>query len=125
MTQKFVLRLLDADDQLLAWTTVYAAPRPQGRPRSCPFYPIEATWLTIERDGIASKVTIHWCDLDLARVGQPIEAVHVSAGQRFLFTWIEPVWLVPTGGQDVPLPTVTERQSVTVAVPTAQLGVTA
>jgi hypothetical protein len=123
MRSKFVLRLLDDADQLLAWTTVYAAPRPQGRPRSCPFYAIEPTKLVIERDGMASKVTIHWCDLDLARIGQPMEPVQVSAGQVCAFVWIEPVWLVPTGGQDVPLPTVTERQSVTVGVPTASLGV--
>ena len=114
MAEKFVLRLLDAKDQLLAWATVYAAPKPQGRPHSCPFWPVEgrSTSMPVDRSGIATKVTVHWCDLDLARLGQPIEPLALTAGQVVTFVWLEPVWLVPATGQEVPLPPVTERGSV-------------
>lgn len=125
MTAKFVLRLLDESDQLLAWATVTATAKPQGRPRSCPFYADAPTPLVIERDGLATSLTIHWCDLDLARRGQPIEPVPVQVGQVMTFGWIEPVWLVPGSAQDVPLPTITERRAVTIGVPAGGIGLRA
>lgn len=121
MVQKFVVRLLDDADTLLAWAEVYASPRPQGERRSCPFWAPGQTSFPIERDGIASKITVHWCDLDIARVGPPLEHVTVSAGQVFAFTWMQPIWLV-AGMQDVPLPAVTLRQSATLSPPTGALA---
>jgi hypothetical protein len=120
MAQKFVVRVLDADDALLAWAEVHAEPRPQARGASCPFFPITPTQFPIERDGVAAKLTIHWCDLDIARLTSLLEPTPVRTGQVFTFTWIEPVWLV-TGMREVPLPAVTLRQSVALAVPTGQL----
>lgn len=122
MTQKFVVRLLDAEDTLLAWAEVYASPKPQGQRRSCPFWADGPTQFLIEQDGVASKVTIHWCDLDLARLGTPIEPTPVQVGQIFNWTWIEPVWLVPATEKDVPLPAVTVRKSVTLNVPPGTLA---
>lgn len=121
MTQKFVVRLLDDHDALLSWAEVYAEPRPQDRGASCPFFPVSGpTSFLIEQDGTVSKLTIHWCDLDVARVSPLMESVAVKTGQVFAFNWIEPVWLVP-GMRDVPLPAVTLRQSVTLAPPTGSL----
>lgn len=122
MESKFVVRLLDANDQLLAWSTVMATARPVGGGRSCPFFAPGATMLPIERDGLAVKISVHWCDLDIARVRDVAhegEGVAVTAGTTMSFTWIEPVWLVP-GMQGVPLPGVTVG-STTVSVPIGNL----
>lgn len=113
---KFVVRLLDADDQLLAWTTVQAVPRPQERGASCPWFATEPTVFVIERDGLATKTSIHWCDLNIARVNALLEPLPVRSGQVATFTWVEPVWLV-SGMSDVPLPAVTVRQSVEIEPP--------
>jgi len=122
MTQeKFVVRLLDKEGNLLSWTTVYAAPKPSERGASCPFWPIGPTQFIVERDGVAEEITVHWCDLDIARRKEVGEALPVSVGQVFNFTWLEPVWLV-SGMRDVPLPTVTVRAPVAVSVPTGNLA---
>lgn len=118
--EKFVVRLLDAEGQLLAWTTVWAEPKPQARGGSCPFFATEPTTFVAERSGRAVETTIHWCDLDVARRQALAEPVAIEAGQVLRFAWLEPVWLVP-GMRDVPLPAVTVREPVSVAVPVGSL----
>jgi hypothetical protein len=121
MEQKFVVRLLDAQGELLAWAEVWAEPAPQARGASCPFWPkVRQTVLPVERDGLATEISVHWCELDVARRQQLLEPMPVTAGQAGTFHWLEPVWLVP-GMRDVPLPAVTERASVTITVPTGVL----
>lgn len=120
MTSKFVVRLLDEADQLLAWAEVWATAAPQRDGASCPFWAKEPTQFLIDADGLAAKVAIHWCDLDVARVQNLVEAVPVTTGTVCNFAWIEPVWLVP-GMRDVPLPAVTVRATVTLAPPTGTL----
>lgn len=120
MATKFVVRLLDPDDQLLAWTTVWADPKPQEGRASCPFWPTGATQFAIEQAGVVTRMSVHWCDLDIARVSQPMEPTAVQVGQVFTFAWLEPVWLV-AGMRDVPVPPVTVRESVTLVVPTGSL----
>jgi hypothetical protein len=119
--QKFVVRLLDAEGALLSWSTVYAVSKPQARPAaSCPFVAPTHTTFVIERDGVASQISVHWCDLDVARRQALLEPVPVQALQVFTFAWIEPVWLV-AGMRDVPLPSVTVRAPVAIGVPTGSL----
>lgn len=122
--EKFVVRLLDAESRLLAWAEVWAQPTPQAARASCPFWPIAPTQFVIERDGVAAQVSVHWCDLDIARIGNitPRQPVHV--GQIFTHIWLEPVWLT-AGMTDVPLPPVTIRAKVKVGIPTAALGMRA
>lgn len=122
MTARFIVRLLDAAGELLAWAEVHATARPQGRPRSTPFFQDAPTWFVIERDGLASQVTIHWPDLDVVRVGPEMVAVPVLAGQRFEFTWLGPVWMVEGSQVDVPMPAVTVRAPVKVDVPLGAMG---
>ena len=118
--QKFVVRLLDAAGALLAWATVYARPSPQPAPAaSCPFLAPGPTTFVIESDGLAVALSIHWCDLDVARL-QMLDPVQVQAGQVFAFAWLEPLWLV-AGMRDVPLPPVTVRAPVAITVPLGQL----
>lgn len=117
---KFVVRLLDANGALLAWTTVWAEPRPQAQRASCPFWPTTPTQFTIEQAGVVASLSIHWCELDIARRGQSFEPVAVAPGQVFNFTWMEPVWLV-AGMRDVSLPAVTVRDPIVIGVPTGSL----
>jgi hypothetical protein len=123
MTARFIVRLLDADGQLLSWADVLAEARPQGRPRSTPFFSLNPTRFVIERDGVASRITIHWADVDVARVGPDMTPTPVQAGQVFTFTWLGPVWLIEGSQQDVPLPAVTVRAPVAIGVPAGGMGV--
>lgn len=118
--QKFVVRLLSADATLLAWAQTHAEPKPQDRGASCPFWPIDATRFIVEQSGEAVELSIHWCELDVARRRELVEPVHVEAGQMFDFHWIEPIWLVP-GTRDVPLPAVTVREPIVISTPTGML----
>lgn len=118
--EKFVVRLLDDAGALLSWAEVRAEPRPQERGASCPFWPVGPTLFVIEQDGFASRISVHWCDLDVARVQSVVESTPVSVGQVLTFAWIEPIWLVP-GQRDVPLPAVTIRQAVSLSPPTGSL----
>ena len=117
MPTKFVVRLLDAEDALLAWSEVSADPSPQApRGASCPFFAPGPTLFPIERAGRAVKITVHWCDLDVARLATPIAPLEVVVGQVVRYDWIEPLWLVP-GMRDVPLPAVTVRAPIAIGVP--------
>lgn len=114
--EKFVVRLLDASAELLGWAEVYAEPKPQARGASCPFWPVAATQFLIERDGVATEISVHWCDLDVARREAILEPTLVHAGQLVNFGWITPIWLV-SGMRDVPLPGITVRAAVSIGVP--------
>jgi hypothetical protein len=123
-TEKFVVRLLDADGRLLAWAELVAVPKPQARGASCPLWATGPTLFAVEHAGMATEVSIHWCDLDVARRASLIEPAAVEVGQVFAFAWIEPVWLV-AGMRDVPLPGVTVRRSVTIGIPVGELAAVA
>lgn len=123
MTEKFVVRLLSADDLLLAWTEVYATSQPEHGRASCPFWaPQNMSTFLIETSGTASKLSIHWCDLDVARVQAILEPLAVTAGDLCQFAWLEPVWLV-SGMRDVPMPSTTVKTSVKIQPPLGGFGV--
>lgn len=121
MTEKFVIRLMDTDDRLLAWTEIRATSKLQGSRRSCPFFADGLTRFAVEQAGTATKVVIHWCELDLVRL-QEVEPTPVEPGQVFNYAWIGPVWLVPAMEKDIGLPPVTVRQSVQVGVPVGMIA---
>jgi hypothetical protein len=104
----------------LAWAEVYATAKPQDRAGSCPFM-ANQTQFVVTQDGTATRISVHWADLDVARVQDIVEPVAVKAGQVVNFSWIEPVWLVP-GMRDVPLPPVTVGRSVQLAPPRGDLA---
>lgn len=120
MTARFIVRLLDASSRLLAWAEVMATAKPQDRAGSCPFWPTVPTQFVIEHDGTPTQISVHWADLDVARV-QAVDSGDVTAGQVVTLSWVEPVWLVP-GMRDVPLPQVTVRAPVAIGVPTGGIG---
>jgi hypothetical protein len=121
MIARFIVRLLTAEGDLLAWSEVHAQAKPQGRPRSTPFMAMGPTSFVIERDGIASQLSVHWADLDVARATPLMQATPVQLGQVVRFDWIEPVWMVKGSEVDVPLPPVTVRAQVTIAPPVGSL----
>lgn len=121
MQVTFIVRLLTADHALLAWARVPAEARPQATRASCPFFATGPSWFDIEQDGEVACLTVHWPDLDIARIAT-LQPTPVQAGQRFLLSWLEPVWLT-AGMQNVPLPAVTEREPVRIGVPTGGLGI--
>lgn len=121
MTQRFIVRVLDMAGTLLAWAEVFATAKPQERGASCPFWPTTPTQFATTAAGIASEVTIHWADLDVARRQAILEPVQLAVGQIFTFAWLEPIWLVP-GMRDVPLPAVTVGTPVAIAVPVGALA---
>lgn len=121
MTQRFVVRLLAADDRLLSWAEVYAEARPQPGRASCPFFAQPGlTKFLIEEAGTVTKLAVHWPDLDVARVRE-LPATDVLPLQMFDYVWLEPVWLVG-GMANVVLPAVTVRKPVQVAPPVGGLA---
>lgn len=123
MQGKFVVRFCDADLRVLAWATVYATPQPQGRPSSCPWRGPRQTPIIFTESGVVSRLLIHWTDCDLVREAPWGEPVTVAVGTTAVYTWVEPIWLVPPGGYQGALPAVTIGESVAVGVPAGGIGV--
>lgn len=115
MVQRFVIRLMSDQDELLSWAEVMAEARPQGRPRSTPFMALGPTPLVIEKSGLAASIIVHWPDLDLVRRTPLMNPTPVDVGLCFRFDWIEPVWMVKGADADIPLPQVTVRKNVAIA----------
>lgn len=123
LSNKFVIRILDAEHQLLGWAEVYPKLHPGIGRASCGFVTTTPTKFLIEQDGDARYLVVHWCDPDLARIVEIMGApVAVKKDQIVQYAWVEPVWLI-SGMRDVPMPTVTVRQSVEIGVPTGSIGV--
>lgn len=125
---KFVVRVLSEDNQLLAWAEVEGKPEPQDRSKSasCPFWPADGTRkinFIADAAGLATKISVHWCDLDIARVSNVFGGggVEVHPGQAFTFHMLEPLWLT-AGMKDVPLPSVTIRKHIILSPPTGSLA---
>ena len=65
MTQRFIVRLLDANDRLLAWADVHATAKPHApRGASCPFVapptPIEGIYAAVTRRTIDGQHPDGW-----------------------------------------------------------------
>jgi hypothetical protein len=120
MIATFIVRLLTASGELLGWTRVRAQAKPQSNGGSCPFWALEPTAFPIETAGTATQISVHWADLDVARVF-PIEPIETIVGQWAQWAWLEPVWLV-AGQRDVPLPMTCERESIVIGVPVGVMG---
>lgn len=95
MIASFIVRLLDAEGNLLAWTEVMAKSEPQGRPRSTPLNAQAPSEFVITRDGLASHIAIHWASEDVARLTELMNPTQVNVGQVMRFDWIQPLYLLP------------------------------
>lgn len=113
---KFVVRLLTGAGDLLAWAELFLSPQAGGT-----FASTIPTAFPIEADGVATAISIHWTDLDIARLVPLPASLPVASGQLMQFAWHQPVWSV-AGEANVPKPTVTVRGPVVVTPDVGSLG---
>jgi hypothetical protein len=115
----FVVRLLDGDGALLAWSRVPTRARLDGA--TALLLATSQTRFLITRSGTTARLSIEWPEMaGLART-EPVSQMAVTEGQAFDFLWLSPVWRVH-GDRDAPKPAVTEGGSVTIIVPTGALA---
>ena len=119
MREKFVVRLVDQQYNVLAWAVVHATPKSLSR-ACCQFWPDEQTKLVITQGGRAVGLAIHWTDYDVAKFAPLPTEVEVAAGMIFDFNWAQPVWVID--GQDIPLHAVTVSRSLEIGPPTGTLN---
>lgn len=120
MKTKSVVRVLDREQQLLAWAEVWLETRGDGalwatRPRVAP----------VERAGTPCELSIHLADINYEVLPRPSFAHKaVEPGDQIVLDWRhQPV--VKFGDPPQNLPPVTVRQSVVVGIPVGDLGVVA
>jgi hypothetical protein len=115
MTTKIVVRLLDADNELLGWAEHAAHARGDGK-----LWSQAPVTIMVERDGVPVCVSLHWADLNVeSRI--PCPSVRVSVGQTVTI-FAAQVPMLTLGEPPKGLPAVTVG-SVVVGVPTGGLGV--
>ncbi len=115
LTTRLIIRVIDADELLLAWTDIEAEARGDGR-----LWSTISPLLLVERAGTPHTLSVHWPDVHVeARTPLTLEAVTI--GSTITLPWENtPVLIVgPVPG---PLPPVTVRGSIQIGVPVGSLG---
>lgn len=136
MTQKFVIRLLTEDGELLAWCEEHIKPEANKAEGNCRFK-VDSSTFRVLKGGTATFIAIHWCDLDVSRkmetFGGPFEIPESQVGGTARLDWMQAIWgvkgttYVPKsvwivqGDTGVPLPPVVVG-SITLTPPTAAIG---
>ncbi len=118
MAIRCILRVLDADGQLLAWAELQAETRGNGAIWATqPFMCEEA-----DRSGQGVKLNVHWPDLNI-HITHAVTPITVQEGRPVVLAWPSdrPLMAFPT--DPTPLPPVTVRTSVAIGVPAGCLGV--
>lgn len=117
MSEKFVLRLLDANRELLAWAE-------ENLVLNGARYHTDTTRFHVYTKGVPDKISIEWCDQNLVRETDTVIATmkKVSPGDVLDFHWkLDVIWdtshHVGTPRSQVILPPVTVRQSIAIGVP--------
>jgi len=105
-TQKFVIRLLTTEGELLGWTEEHLEPE-VSKSEGCVRFKTDKSTFQILKAGTASFLSIHWCDLDVARklepTGGPMVIPESHVGKLAQMHWMSSIWGVQ-GNTDVPLP---------------------
>jgi len=115
MTTKIVLRLLDAENQLLGWSEHFAVARGDGK-----LWSQGTVTITAERAGDPVCVSLHWADVNVeTRI--PCPPAHVSAG-RTIAIFAPHTPMVTLGIPPTNLPPVTVG-SVAIGIEAGRLGV--
>lgn len=117
MSEKFVIRLLDAKRELLAWAE-------ENLVLNGARYHTDTTRFHVYTKGVPDKISIEWCDQNLVRETDTVIATmkHVSPGDVLDFHWkLDVIWDTSrhhgTPRSQVVLPPVTVRQSIAIGVP--------
>lgn len=112
MQTMFIVRLLDAERQVLAWTKIPAETRGDGR-----LWAMQAFVAEVEQNGTAVAMNYHWPDVHCYTTVPLPHGVPVTAGQVVSLPLAD---LIHIPSEPLPLPPVTVRSSVTTAVGTAR-----
>ncbi len=111
---RLVVRVLDADNRLLAWAPVPAEMRGDG-----------CLWVTgvhpapVEAVGVPAWISVHWPDLNVQVRTRLPSVSSVAPGQTIPLAWPQPVIRFPS--DPTPMPGVTVRGPVGIAPPTGNL----
>ncbi len=126
MQFKFVLRLLDEQDQLLGWREIVGeAKTDHPGAASAPIFGVEGRVFPLVAcaSGEIRSATLHWCDMNTARVipANWPAGTTVKAGQVVDFFLVEPLWMIP-GEHNVALPPVTVTSNISIGTRPAVIG---
>ncbi len=132
MLANFVVRLLDADHNLVAWSKVQAKAYPAEVPgRSSQWWPaVLVTEFIAEAPGTITQMYIEWADCGLGRVAPIGPLVVDRAGRSVKLEWsfinTGPIWMVRDERTPeqlaVVLTPIVEREPVRIGVPAVSLG---
>jgi hypothetical protein len=112
MQTMFVVRLLDGQRNVLAWTKIPAETRGDGK-----LWAMQAFVAEVDQSGTATALNYHWPDVH-CYVTVPLPSpVQVSAGQVISLPLAD---LIHIPSEPLPLPPVTVRSNVTAGVGTAR-----
>jgi hypothetical protein len=118
LTTRLIVRVLDAAGSLLAWAEVHAEARGDGR-----LWSTHACLAPVEAAGEPAFVSVHWPDVHV-EARAPIAYQGVKPGDTVTLPWAnQPVMTI--GPMPGPLPPVTVRSSVSVAMPPSAMSVVA
>jgi hypothetical protein len=115
MTTKLVIRVMDAADTLLAWTEIQGEIRGDGCLRYA--HPAMA-W--VECAGTPTQLSVHWADVNV-EVRSAFAYKPVTMGDLIPLRWDDQPVLV-VGPMPGPLPPVTVRAPIAIAVPVGVMG---
>ncbi len=117
MSVKLVVRVLDADNRLLAWVPVWAEMRGDRGLHVTGVYsaPVEAV-------GVPVILSVHWTDMNVQSRVLLTDHPRVEPGMVVPLSWPGPA--ITVGSDEGPLPAVTVRQAVTIAPPTGDMSQT-
>ena len=112
MQTMFVVRLLNAERQVLAWTKIPAQTRGDGK-----LWAMQAFVAEVDQAGTATALNYHWPDVHCYVTVPLPEPVAVASGQVISLPLAD---LIHIPSEPLPLPPVTVRTNVTAGVGTAR-----
>jgi hypothetical protein len=118
MTTTLILRLLDSAGGLLAWASVPAIARGDGCLRARD----DLAELFVEREGTVAEYVWHWPDLHVQSRVPAGEGILVATTENSV-PFVRDEILLELKSDVGPLPAVTVRRPVAVAVPTGTLSI--
>jgi hypothetical protein len=111
---KFVLRLLDAEGNLLGWAEVQGVARGNGA-----LWMEADTAIFIRQAGVPSRLSVHWCDVNCEYSVAFPGVTEANVGNFITITAEGPLWTVgPAAGGLPPV----EVASTVIGIPVGSLG---
>lgn len=118
LTTKLVVRVMDADLRLLAWTEVQGEARGDGA-----LWVKAPTLAGVEAAGVPAWLSVHWADVNVEARSR-FDHRAVSVGEVLTLAWPSAP-ILTVGPMPEALPPVTVRAPIRVAMPVGALGAVA